>query len=425
MPKVPILMPQLGESIAEATILRILVQVGDEVQADQEIIEVETNKATMGVTTICTGKVSDILISEGETLVVGSCLGIIEVTEDELERSGATPLGAVPVSSPAPQAHTASDTQEKDAYPAVKEGIHFQLTNDSYVDKAAQVTPSVRGLPVPAGMKGASYISPRMKARMDELRLQASDISAIAGSGTGGRVTIEDLENYISYIESWPKRTASPMRLSVADAMRRSWTRPLASCGMPCNVEPLMLHRKKSASEGRKKAGPALYFIRAFALALAEMPICAGYLSGGSIILPKAIDIGVAVQVDDGVIVPVLRKVNELTLEELIDEYDDLVKKARSRRISPEMCKGGIATVSNFGGFGLTYASPIPLPSESIVLGISAVEKIPSWSDEVQAFLPISKCNIVSTFDHRVVDGGDAGRLLKRIVDILQRPEHI
>lgn len=428
MPKVPILMPQLGESIAEATILRILIKQGDTVTADDEIIEVETNKATMGVTTICTGVVSDIRVSEGETLVVGTCLGIIEVTQEELERCGATALdentGHQQQNALNPTDNS-TDNDEKDNYPAVKEGIHFQLTNDSYVDKSTKVSPSVRGLPVPAGMKGASYISPRMRARMDELGLQASDISAIAGSGTGGRVTIEDLENYISYIEGWPKRAASPMRLAVADAMRRSWTRPLASCGRPCNVEPLMQHRKRAGEAGRKKAGPALYFIRAFALALAEMPICAGYLTGGHIILPKTIDIGAAVQVDDGVIVPVLRNVSELSLDELIEEYNNIVKKARSRRISPEMCKGGIATVSNFGGFGLTYASPMPLPSESIVLGISAVEKVPVWSEEVQSFLPISRCNIVTTFDHRVVDGGDAGRLLSRIADILQRPEHL
>lgn len=412
--------------------MRILVEPGDLISADQEIIEVETNKATMGVTTICSGTVSDILVKEGETLVVGSCLGIVEVTEEELERSGSTALveNTTSQEKSCQDNGTSAGTDNTDegneqAYPEIREGIHFQLTGESYQDGSNKVEPSVRGLPVPVGMKGANYISPRLRARMDELGFKASDISAIVGSGTGGRVTIEDLENYISYIETWPKRPASSMRLAVADSMRRSWTRPLASCGRPCNVEAMMTHRKNSLKNGQKKAGPALYFVRAFAMALAEMPLCAGYLAGNHILYPKTIDIGIAVQVDDGVIVPVMRNVSKRSLSELVDEYTELVKLARTRRVTPEMCKGGIATMSNFGGFGLTYASPMPLPSESIVMGVSAVEKAPVWSEEVQAFIPVSRCNIVSTFDHRVVDGGDAGRLLSRVAEIMQHPEYM
>ena len=94
MPKVPILMPQLGDSIAEATVLRLLAAQGDTVEADQEIFEVETNKATMGVTTMCGGILSDVFIKEGESVVVGACMAMIEATEEEIERSGATPAGS-------------------------------------------------------------------------------------------------------------------------------------------------------------------------------------------------------------------------------------------------------------------------------------------------------------------------------------------
>lgn len=429
MPKVPILMPQLGESIAEATILRILIAPGDIVSADDEIIEVETNKATMGVTTVCSGTVAEILAHEGDTLVVGACLGIIEVTQEELERSGAKPLGeeSSPFDLASSDGHASNKENEEGqppsspSHPEIREGIHFQLTGQTYQEQGTQVEPSVRGLPVPAGMKGASYISPRMKARMDELGLRASDISAISGSGTGGRVTIEDLEKYMDYIQTWPSVPASTMRLGVADAMRRSWTRPLASCGRPCNLDAMLHHRKQADP----RPGAALYFVRAFALALAEMPTCAGYLSGGHILTPKTIDIGVAVQVMEGVIVPVLRQVNEKSLSTLIGEYNDLLAKARARRVTPEMCRGGIATVTNFGGFGLTYASPIPLPSESIILGVSSITKEPVWSEELEAFIPVSRCNLVTTFDHRVIDGGDAGRMLTRVAELLQTPEKL
>lgn len=417
MPKVPILMPQLGESIAEATVLRLLVAPGEEISADQEIFEVETNKATMGVTTVCSGVLSEILIKEGESVVVGTCMGIVEATDEEIERSGAISLGSeAALSLPTSPESVPSVTEE-----VTESNVHFQITGEFREKKPLTVQPSVRGLPVPVGIKGAHYLSPRMKATMDELGMRSSDIAAIVGSGAGGRVTVDDLNEYLDYIREWPKRKASSMRLAVADSMRRSWTRPLASCGRPVYMDPVLNHRKKHP----RRPGVTLYFLRALALALAEMPECAGYLVGENILIPKTIDIGVAVQVADGVMVPVLRRVNEYTLDEMLDEYNRVVAKARSRRLTPEEQKGGFATVTNFGGFGLTYASPMPMPTESIILGVGAVTKEPVWSDEVEVFIPITKANIVTTFDHRVVDGGDAGRLLKMVAELLERPEYL
>lgn len=420
MPKVPILMPQLGESIAEATVLRLLVEPGATVAADEEIFEVETNKATMGVTTPCGGTVAEILIKEGDNVVVGANMALIETTEEEIERTGTSPLGAdgasptLPTSPESVPQQTASNETTGDV-------VHFKTQGEYIENSSLKVQPSVRGLPVPVGLKGAHYLSPRMKARMDELGISASDIAAIVGSGAGGRVTIEDLEQFIQYVDEWPARPASMMRRSVADSMRRSWTRPLASAGRPIYMDPILTHRKKHPL----KPGITLYFVRALALAIAEHPEAAGYLVGGRILSPKTIDIGVAVQVADGVMVPVMRRVNEYTLDELIDEYNNLVSQARSRRLKPEAQQGGIATVTNFGGFGLTFASPMPLPSESLILGVGAVTKTPVWSDEVEAFIPVAKANIVTTFDHRVVDGGDIGRLMQRVADFLQRPEYM
>ena len=114
-----------------------------------------------------------------------------------------------------------------------------------------------------------------------------------------------------------------------------------------------------------------------------------------------------------------------MTMEELLEDYNRLIAQARRRRLAPEDSTGGIATVTNFGGFGLTFAAPMPMPSESIILGVGAVTKTPVWSDEVEAFIPISKANIVATGDHRVVDGADIGRLLKRVAELLQRPEYL
>ncbi|SHI89615.1 pyruvate dehydrogenase E2 component (dihydrolipoamide acetyltransferase) [Rubritalea squalenifaciens DSM 18772] len=406
MPEIPIVMPQLGESIAEATIVRFNVAVGDTVEADQEIIEVETNKATMGVTTLCGGVVKEILAEEGVSYAVGSVLGTVEATEEELERTGVTTVEAHQ------EEHDQAQAAEEEA------NVHFKTEGAGYFEPKA-VEPNVKGLPVPMGKKGAHYISPRMRARMNELGLQAADISAVTGSGAGGRVTVEDLEQFLEYISTWPASSASPMRLAVADAMRRSWTRPLATVGMPLVMDRLLEYR----SQQNPKPGLTLYVLRAFALALSEIPSAAGYLIGGKIVEPRAFDIGLAVQVEDGVMVPVLRSVDTKSVQELSQEYSDLVDKARARRLTEEHTKGGVATVTNFGTFGLTWATPIPLPNETLILGISAGVKKPVWSDQVETFIPVTEAELNLTFDHRVIDGGDAGRLLKRVVELLSKPE--
>lgn len=410
MPTVPILMPQLGESIAEATIIRLGVAVGDAVRTDQEIIEVETNKAVMGVTTLCDGVVSDLRAVEGVSYSVGTLLGLLEVTEEEVVRTGVDTL-----ESQETKRHSASHSGN----PAQTEAnLHFALDDDAY-EEAPAVVPSVKGLPVPTGVMGAHYISPRMRARMDDLGIREADISAIAGTGAGGRVTVEDLEQFLDYLEAWPSTHASPMRLAVADAMRRSWTRPLATVGLPVTLDRVLDHRRGHAP----KPGLTLYLLRAFALALTENPTTAGYLIGDKVVHPRSFDIGVAVQVEDGVVVPVVRKVDQKSLRDLISEYDDLVDRARRRRLTEADCRGGIATVTNFGTFGLTTGTPIPLPNETLILGIGAGVKKPIWSSEVEVFLPATVADLLLTFDHRVVDGGGAGVLLNRVSALLQSPE--
>lgn len=410
MPRIPIVMPQLGESIAEATIVTFNVAVGDTVEVDQEIIEVETSKATMGVTTLCGGVISEIFAEEGTSYAIGSVLGTVEATEEEIERTGVST-----VKEGVSEAKVEQEIQSED-----EANLHFKTEDGGYFEPK-EITPTVQGLPVPAGKSGAHYISPRMRARMNELGLRAADISAVAGSGGGGRVTVEDLEGFLEYISEWPSTPASPMRLAVADAMRRSWTRPLATVGHPVVMDQLLDHRRKQ----NPKPGLTLYVLRAFAIALSEHPSAAGYLIGEKIVHPKGFDIGCAVQVEDGVMVPVIRNVDTKSVSELSAEYAELVELSRNRRLPESATKGGIATVTNFGTFGLTWGTPIPLPNETLILGISAGVKRPVWSDEVGAFIPVTEAELALTFDHRVIDGGDAGRLLKRVAELLSKPEDL
>jgi len=400
MPSIPIIMPQLGESIAEATIVSFLVKPGDQVEADQDIIEVETNKANMNVTSPCRGRIEGFSVDLSESYPVGAVLGQIEATQEEAVRLG---LDVAP-SKPA------NDTELA------------QVSPNSHSDGSKRgVKPTIRGLPVPAHAVGASYMSPRMKARMTELGLHAADLSGIAGSGAAGRVTIEDFENYITNLERQKLTQASTMRVAVADAMRRSWTRPLATVGLPVIMDALLAHRRTSDP----KAGPALYGLRALAIALCENSAPAGRLVGNKIVHPSSIDVGFAVEAEDGVLVPVIRNADRQRLKDLVPRYNELVELARARKLPADATGMSIATVTNYGTFGLVLATPIPLPEQTLVLGMGAGRKVPRWDEAKGQFVPVVEANLTLSFDHRVLDGGAAGRLLTRIADLMTHPEQL
>ena len=393
MPSIPIIMPQLGESIAEAAIINFLVKPGEQVEGGQDLIEVETNKATMTVTAPCSGKVESFSAELNESYAVGDVLGKIEVTAEEAKRFGL------------------------DAPPPPKTGDTEMLTRQP-VGKSSRIEPTVRGLPVPANATGASYMSPRLKARMLELGLSAADLAGIAGSGAAGRVTVEDFEKFIANLEQQKLTKASSMRVAVADAMRRSWTRPLATVGLPVTIDAVLAHRKTC----EPKPGPALYALRALAVALAENSAVAGRLVGVNIVHPSSIDVGFAVEAEDGVLVPVLRGADKKPLKDLTVRYNELVELARQRKLPADATGGSVATVTNFGTFGLIWATPIPLPEQTLVLGLGAGRKMPHWDEAKGQFVPVMEAYLTLSFDHRVLDGGAAGRLLQRIGVLMQQP---
>jgi len=397
MPQIPIIMPQLGESIAEAKIVDFLVKPGDTVQADQDLIEVETNKATMAVTSPCRGRLEKLTAQLKESYPVGAVLGQIEATQEEAVRLG--------LDVPAP----------------VKTSDTDRLSKADGNGGKNRVQPTVRGLPVPANAAGASYLSPRLKARMHELGLSAADLAGIAGSGAAGRVTVEDFEKFITHLEKQRMSQASTMRVTVADAMRRSWTRPIAHVGLPVRLDPLFAYRKIA----RPKPGPALCALRALAVALAENSAPAGRLVGSKIVHPSSIDIAFAVEAEDGVFVPVIRDADKRLLKDLIAPYNELVELARARKLPPDATGGSIATVTNFGTFGLEWATPIPLPEQALVLGMGAARHKPHWDGVKGQFVPVMEANMTLSFDHRVLDGGAAGRLLQHVSDLMAHPERL
>jgi pyruvate/2-oxoglutarate dehydrogenase complex dihydrolipoamide acyltransferase (E2) component len=400
MPQVPIIMPQLGESIAEATVVDIKVKPGEEVAADQEIIDVETNKAVMGVTTPCKGKIDNIAVQLKETYPVGTVLGYVEASEEDAARFKKT--------APEPPKGMAREIPGREEQVAVA----ARQRDGEDVRRA-------EGLPVPVAAKGAGFLSPRVRARMAELQLTNADLAGILGTGAGNRVTIKDLENFLHKIDGQDTEEASAMRAGVADAMRRSWSRPLATIGSSVCLDSVLQDRQSRDP----KPGPALYAVRALALALAENPAAAAKLIGGRMVQSDSIDVGVAVEAENGIMVPIIRAADKTSLIDLTAKYKELVNLARQRRISPDMQAGGIAAVSNFGTFGVEWGTPIPLPDQTLLLGLGMGRKVPSWDEEKKEFIPKTEAQITLSFDHRSIDGGGAGRLLKRVVELLEDPK--
>ncbi len=386
MPQVPIIMPQLGESIAEATIVDIKVKPGDQVAVDQEIIDVETNKAVMGVTTPCKGKIDKITARVKETYPIGTVLGYIEASEEDAAKFKKT--------APEPP----SQRQVAEEIPARADQEIAPARQEKVVARGGDgaAKPRTGGLPVPATLKGASFVSPRVRARMAELQLANADLAGIIGTGAGNRVTIKDLENFLHKIDSQTAQEASALRAGVADAMRRSWTRPLSTIGSSVNLDPVLQDRQLRAR-----------------------------LIGNRVVQSSSIDIGVAVEAQDGIMVPIVRSADKTSLADLTAKYQELVDLARKRRISPDMQAGGIATVSNFGTFGVEWGTPIPLPDQTLLLGLGVGKKVPSWDETKKEFVPKTEAQITLSFDHRSIDGGGAARLLKRVIELLEEPKKL
>jgi pyruvate/2-oxoglutarate dehydrogenase complex dihydrolipoamide acyltransferase (E2) component len=381
-------------------------------------MEVETNKAVMGVTTPCAGEIAKIDAQVKETYPIGAVLGYIEASEEDAARFAKQ-------APPEPQGEVAAEIPGRDEEKNKSgNGAHFQIDESAVRTSRIgpqEVAPGGGGLPVPAAAKGAGFLSPRVRARMAELQLTNADLAGIAGTGTGNRVTIKDLENYLRLIESQTASDASAIRAGVADAMRRSWSRPLATIGSSVNLDPVLTNRKQRDP----KPGPALYALRALALALAENPTAAAKLIGSRLLHSNSIDIGLAIEAQDGIIVPILREADKTSLADLATKYDELVSLGRQRRISPEMQAGGIAAVSNFGTFGVEWGTPIPLPDQTMILGLGVGKKTPRWDDSKSDFVPVTEAQITLSFDHRSLDGGGAGRLLKRVIELLEAPAQL
>ncbi len=419
----PITMPQLGESVTEGTITRWLKAEGDEVEQDEPIAEVDTDKVNTELPSPLAGTLQKLLISEGTTVDVGAEIALVATGGEE-----------TPESPPREDAAAEAPTEE---FPAA----HTEA------QPVASASPTARTETMPGGNGNG-----RSVADAEELRLRRSspvvrrlaaehgvEISSIPGTGTGGRVTKKDIESFVEDQEPAPKTPpeparAAPQRVAAHDGdrieeltgIRRAIANrmalskreiPHAWTLVEVDMTGLVALREREKTAFMEREGVKLtylpFIVQAAVEALRENPVLNSVWDGDRIVLRKKVNIGVAVDLEDALIVPVIPNADELNLTGLARRIDAVVKRARSGELTADDVSGGTFTVNNPGSLGSVASAPIINHPQAAILQAEAIVKRPVVVDDAIAIRSIM--NLEVSFDHRVLDGGVALRFLNAV----------
>ena len=447
MARVDVLMPQMGESIAEGTLSKWLKKVGDEVKRDEPLFEISTDKVDAEIPAPTAGRLAEIKVQEGQTVPVQTLVAVIETDK----------AAAVGASQPAPAAAPA-------AAPSAAAPRTPAASGATAVASPAKPAPT----PAPRGGDGGGVETSEDRLRKKSTPLVRKiaaehqvDISTIPGSGIAGRVTKQDILGFIERgvpaapapatrtpeprspvpasgvpifespsVEAWPGDRVEPfskIRRITAEhmVMSRRVSAHVTSFFEVDYTRVAQLRAKHKASYAER--GVNLTFLAFIAKACGENlrkhPIVNAAVSGENIIYRGDINIGIAVALDWGLIVPVVKHADELSLMGLARAIADLGERARSKKLSPDEIQRGTFTITNPGVFGSWAGAPIINQPQVAILGVGAIEKRPkvvTAADGTDS-LAIRMLGMVSmSYDHRVVDGADADRFLADVKKTLQ-----
>jgi pyruvate dehydrogenase E2 component (dihydrolipoamide acetyltransferase) len=412
-----VMMPQMGESIAEGTIVRWIKKVGDAIDRDEPLFEISTDKVDAEIPSPVAGVLTEIKVKEGETVAVNSVVATI---------GAAGEAAAAPVEAPPQRAGGLTEAAVGQVDTA-RPSTGTSPSPDAVPPRPAKMEPG----PTREDLRRQKS-SPLVRRIAREHNI---DIGRITGSGLSGRVTKGDI---LGFIESG--RATAPI-----DARSTPTTRPVFPAGANVQVVPMTVMRRKiaehmvlsartsphvysvyevnfakiSALRQKRKAayeaaGAKLTFTAFIAKitieALREFPIVNASVDGDNIVYRKDINLGIAVALDNGLIVPVIRNADEKNLMGLSRAIDDLATRARTKKLSPDEVQGGTFTITNPGVFGALYGLPLINQPQVAIMGVGAIEKRAVVIDDAIAIRPV--CHITLGYDHRLVDGADAGRFL-------------
>ena len=404
-------MPKLSDTMVEGTLVKWVKAKGDKVEVGDILAEVETDKATMEMEAFDEGTLSELYVAEGGTIKVGDKIALILAegeTADTAPAAQSTPTAEKPKAS-APAATTPLARAPRAAAPAT--------TGRTKASPLARKIAATRGV----------------------------NLSSIAGTGPGGRIVKKDVENAPAGGGGGVASPATPsiraahgiageekiialtgMRKTIAERLLASKTQiPHFYLSVTMDGGPLMALRKELNAMAEKDGGQKLtvndFILLAAARAAAEVPKINAAYDGDAIIEYAEVNLAVAVAIEDGLITPVIKKANTLTLREISAKMKELAAKARGKKLKPEEYQGGTITLSSLGGYGIDSFLPIINPPQSFILGIGAIIKQPVVNEQDQLVVG-HRLVISGSGDHRVVDGAVAAEYINALRRLVEKP---
>ena len=451
-------LPELGESVTSGDVLRVLVKPGDTIEKEQIVLELETDKATIEVPSSVAGQVRDVKVKAGDKVSVGQAILSVEERADAGEKPKES-KGERPRAQP-------SRAEEREAEPQSAVGAHTpeEVPADGGPEQHAQgperppisekskVVDISRGArlvqePAPSELPVAPA-APSVRRMARELGV---DVNQVAGSGPSGRISVDDVKAHAKRLVSggakgggtqaaaeplpdftrWGEIDRQPMRAvrrKTAEHVSASWA-TVAHVTQHELADVTMLEelRKRYAKQAEGAGGNltvTAIAVKVVAAALKVFPQLNSSIdiAAGEIIYKKYVNIGVAVDTDRGLLVPVIRDPDSKNILQISVELVQLSEKARTRKISLEEMQGGTFSISNLGGIGGTFFTPIVNVPEVAILGISRARMEPVYNTESGQFSPRLMLPLSLSYDHRVVDGAEGMRFLRWVADALEQP---
>jgi pyruvate dehydrogenase E2 component (dihydrolipoamide acetyltransferase) len=448
-----VVMPQMGESIVEGTLTKWLKKAGEHVDRDEPLFEISTDKVDTEIPSPTAGVLKEVLVEEGKTVAISTVVGRIEEGAGN-GASAPAPAAAKAAPAPAPPAAKAPAPPAPEPEPLPEP-----------VAQSAGPYPIPVEEPAPA-MEAESPAGPLSPLVRKMAREYGIDLKQVRGSGAGGRITKQDLEAYMSaqgartMAQSSTPSTAVATTAPSAPTVYTPGVPPAPPPPMPraeaprARVEPMSVMRQRIAehmvmskrvsahvttvhktdmtkiakmrernkAEFQARYGYSLTFLpfvaKAAAEAIRHFPILNASIEGTNIIYHNEINIGIAVALENGLIVPVIRNADEKNVVGLQRSIVDLSTRARSRQLKPDEVQGGTFSITNFGSFGSVFATPVINQPQVAILGVGAVEKVPVVVDDAIAIRSVAY--LALTFDHRLIDGALADQFTGKVKSILE-----
>ncbi len=396
---VTVIMPKLGMAMQEGTIVSWLVKEGDRVEKESPLAQIESEKVEYEVTAPEPGIVRKILAPEGSVVPVGKTIAVITAENEVLDEAAFAPTQLM--------AETVKAAETK----AVEEIKPEVAPKKVEPEERQRISPAARNLAKELGV----------------------DLSTVVGTGPGGRIVREDI---LRAAESKQKQPPGPleygeviplkgMRKVIAERMAESWANsPRVTQIMEADMTEAVKLREQKLAEWEKEHGVRVTYndmiIKATALALLKYPIMNSTIAEGEIRIFKNINIGMAVALEDGLIVPVIRNADRKTLFEIARETKDLSEKARTGKLTPDELLGGTFTITNLGGLGVEIFTPIINYPQNVILGVGKITEMPVVRNGGIYIRSIMKLCVV--YNHRAVSGAPVARFTQEIIDILEAP---